>query len=97
MIQDMEWSCNTGEGGVMFLSLVLQDYRLLVCALLVVIIVIAGRLSLLGFVFKPRSRLAGDTRLAQTFGLRIHLIERESLSLVVQFVLQLLLFWLLVL
>ena len=32
----------------MFLSLVLQDYRIPVCAQLLVMIVIAGRLSLLG-------------------------------------------------
>jgi len=64
----------------LFLSLVLQDYRILVCAQLLVIIVIAGRLSLLGFVFKPVSWLAGDSRLRQTFSLRIHLVERQSLS-----------------
>jgi len=50
----------------MFLSLVLQDYRIPVCAQLLVMIVIAGRLSLLGFVFKPVSWLAGDSRLRQT-------------------------------
>jgi len=33
----------------MFLSLVLQDYRIPVSAQLLVMIVIAGRLSLLGF------------------------------------------------
>jgi len=33
----------------LFLSLVLQDYRIPVCAQLLVMIVIAGRLSLLGF------------------------------------------------
>jgi len=43
-------------------------------------IVIAGRLSLLGFVFKPVFWLAGDSRLRQTFSLRIHLVERQSLS-----------------
>ena len=43
-------------------------------------IVIAGRLSLLGFVFKPVSWLAGDSRLRQTFSLRISLVERQSLS-----------------
>ena len=43
-------------------------------------IVIAGRLSLLGFIFKPVSWLAGDSRLRQTFSLRIHLVERQSLS-----------------
>jgi len=64
----------------MFLSFVLQDYRIPVCAQLLVMIVIAGRLSLLGFVFKPVSRLAGDSRLRQTFSLRIHLVERQSLS-----------------
>ena len=42
-------------------------------------IVIAGRLSLLGFVFKPVSWLAGDSSLRQTFSLRIHLVERQSL------------------
>jgi len=47
----------------MFLSLVLQDYRIPVCAQLLVMIVIAGRLSLLGSVFKPVSWLAGDSRL----------------------------------
>jgi len=66
----------------MFLSLVLQDYRIPVCAQLLVMIVIAGRLSLfkLGFVFQPVSWLAGDSRLRQTFSLRIHLVERQSLS-----------------
>jgi len=64
----------------MFLSLVLQDYRIPVCAQLLVMIVIAGRLSLLGFVFKPVSWLAGDSRLRQTFSLRIYLVERQSLS-----------------
>jgi len=39
----------------MFLSLVLQDYRIPVYAQRLVMIVIAGRLSLLGFVFKPVS------------------------------------------
>ena len=39
----------------LFLSLVLQDYRIPVCAQLLVMIVIAGRLLLLGFVFKPVS------------------------------------------
>ena len=43
-------------------------------------IVIAGKLSLLGFLFEPVSWLAGDSRLRQTFGLRIHLVERQSLS-----------------
>jgi len=47
----------------MFLSLVLQDYWIPVCVQLLVMIVIAGRLSLLGFVFKPVSWLAGDSRL----------------------------------
>jgi len=64
----------------MFLSLVLQDYRIPVCAQLLVMIVIAGRLPLLGFVFKPVSWLAGDSRLRQPFSLRIHLVERQSLS-----------------
>ena len=64
----------------MFLSLVLQNYRIPVCAQLLVMIVIAGRLSLLGFVFKPVSWLAGDSRLRQTFCLRIHLVEWQSLS-----------------
>jgi len=59
----MKWSCSTGGGGAMFLSLVLQNYRILVCAQLLVMIVIAGRLSLLGFVFKLVSWLAGDSRL----------------------------------
>jgi len=76
----------------MFLSLVLQDYRIPVCAQLVVMIVIAGRLSLLGCVFKPVSWLAGDSRLRQTFSLRIHLVEWQSQSPGVQFVLQLLSF-----
>jgi len=48
-------------------------------------IVIAGRLSLLGFVFKPVSWLAGDGRLRQTFSLRIHLVERQSLSCISPF------------
>ena len=64
----------------LFLSLVLQDYRIPVCAQLLVMIVIAGRLSLVGFVFKPVSWLAGDSRLRQTFSLRIHWVERQSLS-----------------
>jgi len=64
----------------MFLSLVLQDYRIPVCVGLLVIIVIAGRLSLLGFVFKPRALcwMAGDSRLEQTFSLRIHMVARQS-------------------
>jgi len=74
----------------MFLSLVLQDYRIPVCAQLLVMIMIAGRLSLLGTVFKPVSWLAGDSRLRQTFSLRTHLVERQSLSSRVLFVLQLL-------
>ena len=61
----------------MFLSLVLQDYRIPVCAQL---LVIAGRLSLLGSVFKPVSWLARDSRLRQTFSLRIDLVEQQSLS-----------------
>ena len=65
----------------MFLSLVLQDYRIPVSAQLLVMMVIAGRLSLLSFVFNPVSWLAGDCRLRQTFSLRIHLVERQSLSL----------------
>ena len=65
----------------MFLSLVLQDYRIPVSPQLLVMIVIAGRLSLLSFVFKPVSWLAGDYRLRQPFSLRIHLVERQSLSL----------------
>jgi len=36
----------------MFLSLVLQDWRMPVCVQLLVMTVIAGRLSLLGSVFK---------------------------------------------
>ena len=64
----------------MFLSLVLQDYRIPVCAQLLLMIVIAGRLLLLGFVFNPVSWLAGDSRLRQCFSLRIHLVERQSLS-----------------
>jgi len=64
----------------MFLSLVLQDYRIPVCAQLLVMIVIAGRLPLLGFVFKPVSWLAGDIRLRQTCSLGIHLVEQQSLS-----------------
>jgi len=76
----MEWSCSAGGGWAMFLSLVLQDYRIPVCAQLLVMIVIAGRLSLLGFILKPVSWLAGDSRLQQTFSLRIHLVEQQSLS-----------------
>ena len=64
----------------MYLSLVLQDYRSPVCAQLQVMCVIAGRLWLVGFVFKPGSWLAGDSRLRQTFSLRIHFVERQSLS-----------------
>jgi len=55
-------------------------------------IVIAERLSLLGFVFKPVSWLAGDSRLRQTFSLRIDLVEQQSLSPLAQFVLLLLSF-----
>jgi len=64
----------------LFLSLVLQDYRTPVCAQLLVMIVSEERLWLLGFVFKPVCWLAGDSRLRQTFSLRIHLVERQSLS-----------------
>ena len=64
----------------MFLSLVLQDYRILVCAQLVVMIMTAGTLSLSGFVFKPVFWVAGDSQLRQTIGLRIPLVERRSLS-----------------
>jgi len=64
----------------MFISLVLQEYRIPVCGQLLVMIVIAGRLLLLGFVFKQVSWLAGDSRLPHTFSLRIHLVERQSLS-----------------
>jgi len=59
----MEISCNTSEEKIIFLSLVLEDYRILVSARLVVMIVIAGKLLLLGFVFKPVSWLAGNSRL----------------------------------
>jgi len=65
----------------MFLSLVLQDYRIPVCVELLAMIMIAGMLSLLGFEFKPVSWIAGDSRLRQTFSLRIHFVERQSLSL----------------
>ena len=41
---------------------------------------IAWRLSLLGFVFKPVSGLAGDSGLWQTFCLRIALVDQQSLS-----------------
>jgi len=58
----------------MVLSLVLQDYRIPVCAQLLVMIVIAGRLSLLGFVFKPVAWLAGDRRLRESSSLRIDLV-----------------------
>jgi len=61
----------------MFLSLILQDYRIPVCTQLLVMIVIAGKPSLLGFVFKPVSWVAGDSRLRPTFCLRIHLVERQ--------------------
>jgi len=65
----------------MFISLVLQDYRILVYAQLLVIMVIAGMLSLLGFVFKPVSWLAEDSRLLRLpLSLRIHFVERQSLS-----------------
>jgi len=64
----------------MFLSLVLQGYRVTVCAQLVVVVMIAGGLLLLGFVFKPVSWLVGDSRLRQPLSLRIHLLERQSLS-----------------
>jgi len=76
----------------MFPSLVLQDYRIPVCAQLLVMIVIAGMLSLLGSVFKPVSWPAGDSRLRQTFSLRIHLVERQFQSPLALFVLQLLSF-----
>jgi len=39
----------------MFLSLVLPDYRIPGCAQLLVMIVIAGSLSLLGLAYKPVS------------------------------------------
>jgi len=58
----------------MFLPMVLQDHRIPVCGQLLVMIVIAGGLSLLGFVFKPVSWLAGDSTLRQTFSLRIDLV-----------------------
>ena len=58
--------------------LVLQDYRIPVGAQLLVMIVIAGRLSLWIYVFKPVSWLAGDSRLRQTLTLRIYLVERRS-------------------
>jgi len=64
----------------LFVCLVLQDNSILVCTQLLVIIMIAGRLSLLGFVLKPVSWLAGDSRLRHTCSLRIHLVERQSLS-----------------
>jgi len=64
----------------MFLALVLQEYRIPVCVQLLVMIVIAGRISLLGFVFKLVSWLAGDSKHRQTFSLRIHLIEQKSRS-----------------
>jgi len=64
----------------MFLGLVLQDYRIPVSGQLPVMTLIAGRLSLLGFVFKLVSWLAGDSRHRQTFSLRIHLVERQFLS-----------------
>jgi len=63
----------------MFLALVLPDYRIPVCAQLQAMIVIAGKLLLLDFGFKPGSWLAGGSRLRQTFSLRIHLVERPSL------------------
>jgi len=62
----------------MVLSFVLQDYRIPVCAQLLAMMVIGGRLSLLGFVFKPVSWLAGDSRLRQTFSIKIHLVEGQS-------------------
>ena len=79
-IRGIEWSCKTDGGSAMFLSWVFQDYRISVCAQLLVMIMIPGRLALLGFVFKPVSWLAGDSRLRQTCILRIHLVERRSLS-----------------
>ena len=42
--------------------------------------VIARRLSLWIYVFKPVSWLAGDSRLRQTLILRIHLVELRSFS-----------------
>ena len=63
----------------MVVSPVLQDYRIPVCARLLVTILIAGRLSLLDFLFKPVSWLAGDSRLRQIFSLRINLVQRQSL------------------
>ena len=77
MIPGMEWSCNTGEGLAM--TLVLQNYRIPVGAQLLVMIVIAGRLSLWINVFKPVSWLAGESRLRQTLIHRIHLLEWRSL------------------
>jgi len=66
----------------MFLSLVFQDHRILVCAKLQVMIVIGGSLCLMGFVFELFSWVAGDSRLRQTFSLRKDLVERQSLSLI---------------
>jgi len=43
-------------------------------------IVIAGRLSLLGFGFKPVSWLAGDSGLRPTISLRLHLVGWQSQS-----------------
>ena len=60
-------------------SLLFQYYRILVNAHLLVIIVIAGRLSLCIHVFQPVSWLAGDSRLRQMLILRIHLVEWRSL------------------
>jgi len=74
----MEWSNNPGGGRAIFLSLVLQDYGIPVCAQLLVMVVIAGRLSLLDFVFIPIYWLVGDSRLGQTISVRIHLVERRS-------------------
>jgi len=64
----------------MLLSLALQDYRIPVCAQLLVMIVIAERLFLLSSVVKLVSWLAGDSTLRQTFSLGIHVIEWRSLS-----------------
>ena len=71
-IPGLEWSCNTGEGLAM--TLVLQDYRIPVCAQLLVMIVIAGWLSLWIYVFKTsllasrRQQTSTDLQSKNTLG-----------------------------
>jgi len=61
----------------MFLSWGLPDYGIPVCQQLLVMIVMAGRLLVLCSELQLVSWRAGDSRLRQTFSLRIDLVERR--------------------